>query len=88
MDGVEADVDDEAVPRAPRDAREAFAVLVAEGRLDQLRRRIVEQRLSSIIAHHDADADTRLGDDVPRLRERATLNEAVVVARSDARRRQ
>ena len=36
MDGVEADVDDEAVPRAPLDAREGLAVLVAEGRLDQL----------------------------------------------------
>ena len=88
MDGVEADVDDEAVPRAPFDAREGLAVLVAEGRLDQCALRIVEQRLSSIVAHHDPDADTRLGDDVPRLRERATLNEAVVVARSHARRRQ
>ena len=35
VDGVEADVDDEAVPRAPLDAREGLAVLVAEGRLDQ-----------------------------------------------------
>ena len=34
MDRVEADVDDEAVPRAPLDAREGLAVLVAEGRLD------------------------------------------------------
>ena len=87
MDGVEADVDDEAVPRAPLDAREALAVLVAEGRLDQLRRRGIEQRLSRIVAHHDPNRAV-LGDDVPRLRERATLNEAVVVARSDARRRQ
>ena len=88
MDGVEADVDDEAVPRAPLDAREGLAVLVAEGRLDQCRSRVIKQRLSRIIAHHDPDADPRLGDDVPRLRERATLDEAVVVARSDARRRQ
>ena len=87
MDGVEADVDDEAVPRAPLDAREGLAVLVAEGRLDQLRRRVIKQRLSRIIAHHDPNSlFTSL--DVPRLRERATLNEAVVVARSDARRRQ
>ena len=87
MDGVEADVDDEAVPRAPLDAREALAVLVAEGRLDQLRRRVVEQRLAPVVAHHDPNSlFTSL--DVPRLRERATLNEAVVVARSDARRRQ
>ncbi len=88
MDGVEADVDDEAVARAPLDAREAFAVLVAEGRLDQCALRIVEQRLSSIIAHQDPDAEVARPNHIFRFRERATLDEAVVVARSDARRRQ
>ena len=49
-------------PRPARRAREGLAVLVAEGRLDQLRRRIVEQGSPRIVAHHDPNSlFTRLG---------------------------